>query len=96
MNIDLQEYSSLVKEAAGCQLLSYEDMTSTGGDTDESSAAHTQVPSQELQEQDFRSGHADNAGLPKRERLIMALYYDEECKLREIGEILGVSEGRVC
>ena len=97
LNIDLQEYNSLVKEAAGCQLLSYEDITSTGGNTDESSAAHIQGPYQELQEQDFKSGLADKiAGLPERERLIMALYYDEEFNLREIGEILGVSEGRVC
>ena len=97
LNIDMQEYNSLVKEAAGCQLLSYEDITSTGGDTDESSAAHIQGPYQELQEQDFKSGLADKiAGLPERERLIMALYYDEEFNLREIGEILGVSEGRVC
>lgn len=97
LNIDMQEYNSLVKEAAGCQLLSYEDITSTGGNTDESSAAHIQGPYQELQEQDFRSGLADKiAGLPERERLIMALYYDEEFNLREIGEILGVSEGRVC
>jgi len=27
---------------------------------------------------------------------VMALYYDEEFNLREIGEILGVTEGRVC
>jgi RNA polymerase sigma factor for flagellar operon FliA len=97
LNIDMKEYSSLVKEAAGCQLLSYEDITSTGGNTDQSSAAHIQGPYQELQEQDFQSGLADKiAGLPERERLIMSLYYDEEFNLREIGEILGVSEGRVC
>jgi RNA polymerase sigma factor for flagellar operon FliA len=28
--------------------------------------------------------------------MIMALYYDEELNLREIGEVLGVSESRVC
>ena len=28
--------------------------------------------------------------------MVMALYYDEEFNLREIGEILGVTEGRVC
>jgi len=26
----------------------------------------------------------------------MAMYYDEELNLREIGEVLGVSESRVC
>jgi RNA polymerase sigma factor for flagellar operon FliA len=34
--------------------------------------------------------------LPERERLIMALYYDEEMNLKEIGSILGVSESRIC
>lgn len=35
------------------------------------------------------------AGLPERERLVMALYYDEELNLREIGAVMGVSESRV-
>ena len=34
--------------------------------------------------------------LPEREQLVMALYYDEELNLREIGEVLGVTESRVC
>jgi RNA polymerase sigma factor for flagellar operon FliA len=34
-------------------------------------------------------------GLPDREKLIMSLYYVEELNLKEIGEILGVSESRV-
>lgn len=35
-------------------------------------------------------------GLPERERLVLSLYYDRELSLREIGEILEVSESRVC
>jgi RNA polymerase sigma factor for flagellar operon FliA len=34
--------------------------------------------------------------LPEREKTVMGLYYEEELNLREIGEILGVSESRVC
>src|SRR5262249_2976026 len=34
--------------------------------------------------------------LPERLRAVMGLYYQEECSLREIGEILGVTESRVC
>jgi len=39
-----------------------------------------------------------SSGAPRkeRERLVMAMYYDEELNLREIGEVLGVSESRVC
>ncbi len=34
-------------------------------------------------------------GLPERERLVMSLYYVEELNLKEIGEVLSVSESRV-
>jgi RNA polymerase sigma factor for flagellar operon FliA len=33
--------------------------------------------------------------LPERERMVMSLYYVEELNLKEIGEVLGVSESRV-
>jgi RNA polymerase sigma factor for flagellar operon FliA len=36
------------------------------------------------------------SSLPERERLVLSLYYDEELNLREIGEVLGVSESRIC
>ncbi len=34
--------------------------------------------------------------LPERLQLVLGLYYEEGCNLREIGEILGVTESRVC
>jgi RNA polymerase sigma factor for flagellar operon FliA len=34
--------------------------------------------------------------LPSRLQQVLALYYQEECTLREIGAILGVTESRVC
>ena len=33
--------------------------------------------------------------LPKREKIVIALYYYENLTLREIGEVLGVTESRV-
>ncbi|GAB4224182.1 MAG: RNA polymerase sigma factor WhiG [Acidobacteriota bacterium] len=36
------------------------------------------------------------AGLPEREKLVLSLYYERGLSLREIGEILGVTESRVC
>ncbi len=35
------------------------------------------------------------SGLPEREKLVITLYYYEELTLREIGEVLGVTESRV-
>lgn len=34
--------------------------------------------------------------LPERERSVISLYYEQELTLKEIGEIMGVTESRVC
>jgi RNA polymerase sigma factor for flagellar operon FliA len=34
--------------------------------------------------------------LPERLKLVLGLHYQEECTLREIGEVLGVTESRAC
>lgn len=36
------------------------------------------------------------ARLPERERLVVTLRHYQELKFREIGEVLGVTEGRIC
>ena len=55
------------------------------------------VPRPMLEEDQFREALARAvATLPERERLVLSLYYDDELNLREIGEVLEVSESRVC
>ena len=34
--------------------------------------------------------------LPERERQMMGMHYEQDMNLREIGEVMGVSESRVC
>jgi RNA polymerase sigma factor for flagellar operon FliA len=36
------------------------------------------------------------AELPEREQLVMSLYYNDELNLKEIGQVLEISESRVC
>lgn len=36
------------------------------------------------------------ARLPERQRLILAMYYQDELTFKEIGQVLGVTESRVC
>jgi RNA polymerase sigma factor for flagellar operon FliA len=68
-----------------------------GEDQDLRGAEQPNEPLNNLQHADFQKSLAKAIeGLPERERLVMALYYDEELNLREIGEVLGVSESRVC
>jgi len=52
-------------------------------------------PAQEMDLTDMKDRLADAiARLPEREKLVVALYYYENLTLREIGEVLGVTESR--
>ena len=53
-------------------------------------------PQSSLSQTELREAVADSiARLPEREKLVVTLYYYEELTLREIGEVLGVTESRV-
>ena len=54
-------------------------------------------PLNALLDENFRSSliaAIDN--LPPREKQVMGMHYEQEMNLREIGEVMGVSESRVC
>jgi RNA polymerase sigma factor FliA len=53
-------------------------------------------PELSLEETEVKEALAEAiSGLPEREKLVVTLYYYEELTLREIGEVLGVTESRV-
>ncbi len=53
-------------------------------------------PQTALAETELKEALAESISrLPERERLVVTLYYYEELTLREIGEVLGVTESRV-
>ncbi len=95
MGISLDEYYHILQDTNSTQLLSIDEP-----DHDELSedriVAQTKTPMAELAEEDFHRQLSQEIGnLPEKEKLVMALYYDEELNLKEIGEVLGVSESRV-
>jgi RNA polymerase sigma factor FliA len=53
-------------------------------------------PQQVLDQSELKDRLADAiSALPEREKLVIALYYYENLTLREIGEVLGVTESRI-
>ena len=99
LGVSIEEYHKLVLDAASCRLFSFDQMSSS---EDESSPAdHAQDerpgPFDHIENAGFRGALASAIdGLPEREKLVLSLYYDEDMNLREIGEVLEVSESRVC
>ena len=63
---------------------------------DESPQVTADVSSVNMEREDARRLLADAiSSLPERERLIVTMYHKEDLRLKEIGEILGLSESRV-
>jgi RNA polymerase sigma factor for flagellar operon FliA len=97
LGVGLDEYHRMVESAASSRILSYEQLA---GDPERASLlpdAPEDGPEAMLEEDQFREAVAQAiASLPERERLVLSLYYDQELNLREIGQVLEVSESRVC
>lgn len=97
MGIDLEQYHKILQDSTRCRIFSFEDPGSLGEEPFRESDKQPNQPFENLHNENFKKGLAEAIqGLPERERLVMALYYDEELNLREIGDVLGVSESRVC
>jgi RNA polymerase sigma factor FliA len=92
MGVGLEEYHSIVQDAASCRLASLDDAASSATAPDDNAD-----PFREVADEGFRASlaHAIDA-LPERERLVMSLYYSEGLNLKEIGAVLKVTESRVC
>lgn len=96
MGLTIKEYHGMLQDTKGAKIFTFEEI---GLDDDILSSSTTIAlmgPLEKLQKENFCEILAlEIAKLPERERLVLALYYDEELNLREVGEILNVSESRI-
>jgi RNA polymerase sigma factor for flagellar operon FliA len=97
LGVSLEEYHHMVESAASSRLLSYEQLAEDPERSSMLPDTPEDGPETVLEDDQFREALARAiATLPERERLVLSLYYDDELNLREIGEVLEVSESRVC
>lgn len=99
LGVALEEYQHMLHEARGHQLVYLEDFNRDEDDDylERHLVQEGANPLDLLEDADMRRRLVTAIGsLPEREQMVMALYYDEELNLREIGEVLGVTESRVC
>jgi RNA polymerase sigma factor for flagellar operon FliA len=98
LGVSLADYQKMLQDARGHQLISFEDLIGEDGDfLDRHFADNAGDPSRILEDENLRKQLArEIERLPEREKLMMALYYEQDLNLREIGEVMGVTESRVC
>jgi len=97
LEMSLEEYHAHLQDGLGSRLFSFEDLLSQPGEREGELISHDDSgPFEGLQSEHFQKQLAQAiATLPEREQLVLALYYDEELNLKEIGAVLEVSESRV-
>lgn len=97
LGMDLNQYYQALQDASSHRVFSFEDLPSKDDVLSEGLTERILEPLENVENDLFKQALAEAiAGLPERERLVMSLYYKEELNLRETGEVLGVSESRVC
>jgi len=97
MDVTIDEYHKLLKDNVESRLFSVDELTNADGEgPGEQIVGIDPDPMKETEKGAFVGALADAIKtLPEREKLVLALYYDEELNLKEIGQILEVSESRV-
>lgn len=99
LGMTLVDYQKTLQDARGHQLVYFEDFVGDGdeGFLERHLTDDNADPAEILAEQNVKSMLVKAIEcLPEREKLMMALYYEQDLNLREIGEVMGVSESRVC
>ena len=96
LGITIENYYKITRDSASSKLFSYDELISGDDKPEEQLSSDAVNPSDGIESQALRENLAECISqLPERERMVLALYYDEELNLKEIGMVLGVSESRV-
>jgi RNA polymerase sigma factor for flagellar operon FliA len=99
LGMTLAEYQKTLLEARGHQLVYFEDFSGEGDEDflERHFTDNDADPLNILEDRNFKNLMVQAIEkLPEREKLMMALYYEQDLNLREIGEVMGVTESRVC
>ncbi len=102
IGISGEELEESLTDISRSSIAALDELWSVSGEGDQISLLDTiedpsgSRPADALDETELKELVADAISrLPEREKLVITLYYYEELTLREIGEVLGVTESRV-
>jgi RNA polymerase sigma factor for flagellar operon FliA len=96
LDISLNEYHHILNEVSSGKIIGFEDLGVSEDVLNVNENTGHLDPYNDIEKELFKKALSECiSGLPEREALVLSLYYDEELNLREIGQVLDVSESRV-
>ena len=104
LSISLEDLHAIFSQVSFVNVVALDELLNVGGergdklslvDTLEDTKAEDPVMAFETEETKYLLAKAINT-LPEREKIVVTLYYYEGLTLAEIGQVLGVTESRIC
>lgn len=96
LGISLSEYHQILIDSSSSRIYSIDTMEENTQDAAIPSSSE-KAPEEAFSSDEYQRQLAESIRqLPDKEQLVMSLYYDDELNFREIGEILEVTESRIC
>ncbi|HVV76173.1 MAG TPA: RNA polymerase sigma factor WhiG [Mycobacteriales bacterium] len=104
LGIALEDLHAIFSQVSFVNVIALDELLNVGGergdklslvDTLEDTKAEDPVAAFETEETKYLLARAINT-LPEREKIVVTLYYYEGLTLAEIGQVLGVTESRIC
>jgi len=96
LDLSLNEYHHILNEVSSGKIIGIEDLGVSEDSLNIQESKDNDEPYQNIEQIVFKKALSECIStLPEREALVLSLYYDEELNLREIGQVIDVSESRV-
>ncbi len=96
LGISLGDYHQILIDSSSSRIYSIDTMEENTQDSAIPSSSEI-TPEEAFSQSEYQQQLAEAVRqLPEKEQLVMSLYYDDELNFREIGEILDVTESRIC
>ena len=104
LELTIEEYANLLSKMSFMSLVALDELWMVGGDkqgrislADTVEDVKVKDPSKTFELEEMKNMIADSINhLPERERTVITLYYFEGLTMKEIGEVLSVTESRIC
>ncbi len=96
LGISLSSYHQILIDSSASRIYSIDELEENSQET-VLPGSNERTPDQAFSSEEYQHQLATAIkALPEKEQLVMSLYYHDELNFREIGEVLDVTESRIC
>jgi RNA polymerase sigma factor for flagellar operon FliA len=94
--LSLSDYHQILIDSSSARIHSIEDLEGGVNDSVMPNSIES-TPEESFTELEYQRQLVNSIKqLPQKEQFVMSMYYDDEMNFREIGEVLDVTESRIC